>query len=150
MSLLWHIQRCLIEDISFLCNFSHCYILSKTQRNDIVLSEERQVPWKPYPLSSPDTRWDEPLLSYFKWGKEDSQLFVQFMWQINERNRFCGTKADNISSSLSGLPIDLKFCKSFLNKFVFVEGYSCWSHRLLKRIRKYWLGMESSHVNLIS
>lgn len=45
------------------------------------------------------------------------------MWQINERNIFCGTKTNNISSSLPGLSIDLKFYKSFLNKFVFVEGF---------------------------
>lgn len=72
------------------------------------------------------------------------------MWQINERNIFCGTKTNNISSSLSELSIDLRFYKSFLNKLVSVEGYSCWSHKLLKRMNKYWLGMESSHVNLIS
>lgn len=34
----------------------------------------------------------------------------------------CGTKTNNISSSLSELSIDLRFYKSFLNKLVSVEG----------------------------
>lgn len=34
----------LIEENLFLCNFLGCYVLSEVQLNDIVLSEEFQVP----------------------------------------------------------------------------------------------------------
>lgn len=59
----------LIEENLFLHNFSGCYVLSKVQLNDIVLSEEFQVPWKTSPLFSSDRQWNAPLLAYFKWEK---------------------------------------------------------------------------------
>lgn len=59
----------LTEEILFLYQyeFSGCYILSKIQRNDTVLSEVLQFPGKPSPWFSPDVWWNAPLLFYFKW-----------------------------------------------------------------------------------